>query len=475
MTELGSAATEGMERREGPGAPQAMKVLVVDDEEGLRKSLSMILEDAGYTVLTAPDGEQGLSLAEAEAPDLILCDVRMPGIDGLEFLRRYREGDGSGLVLVMTAYGSLELAVEAMTEGAYDYIPKPFDGEQVLLTLRKAEEREQLRQEVRRLRNEVRTERKFGRIVARSPATTRALDLAGKVAPHPSSVLVTGDTGTGKELLARLIHDESTRPEGPFTPVNCGAIPENLLESEFFGHARGAFSGADRERPGLLEASHGGTLFLDEVGELSEALQVKLLRSLQDGEVRRLGETQTRAVDFRVVAATNRDLLDAARQGRFREDLYYRLAVVTIHLPPLRERTEEIPHLARHFLDIHAGRLGIPVDGMDGDAMDALMRYPWPGNIRELENVLEHALILLDEPQLTLDALPSTVRNPGGVPSDQPLSDGDLSVKRQTAALEKDLIRKALERTAGNRSRAADLLELSSRALRYKIQEYGLD
>ena len=475
MTELGSAATDGMERREGPGAQQAMKVLVVDDEDGLRKSLSMILEDAGYDVLTAPDGEQGLSLAEAESPDLILCDVRMPGIDGLEFLRQYREGDGSALVLVMTAYGSLDLAVEAMKEGAYDYIPKPFDGEQVLLTLRKAEEREQLRQEVRRLRKEVRTERKFGRIVARSPATIRALELAGKVAPHPSSVLVTGDTGTGKELVARLIHDESARAEGPFTPVNCGAIPENLLESEFFGHARGAFSGADRERPGLLEASHGGTLFLDEVGELSEALQVKLLRSLQDGEVRRLGETQTRAVDFRVVAATNRDLLDAARQGRFREDLYYRLAVVTIHLPPLRERTEEIPHLARHFLDIHAERLGIPVDGMDGDAMDALMRYPWPGNIRELENVLEHALILLDEPQLTLDALPSTVRNPGGVPSDQPLSDGDLSVKRQTAALEKDLIRKALERTAGNRSRAADLLDLSSRALRYKIQEYGLD
>ena len=257
--------------------------------------------------------------------------------------------------------------------------------------------------------------------------------------------------------------------------MNCGAIPENLLESEFFGHARGAFSGADRERAGLLEASHGGTLFLDEVGELSEALQVKLLRVLQDGQVRRLGETDTRGVDFRVVAATNRDLREAVRQGQFREDLFYRLAVVTIHLPPLRERPEEIPYLARHFLQVHAARLGVPVEGIDREAMDVLLRYPWPGNIRELENVIEHALILLEGPRLTVKELPSGVRDPGAVAGDEPISDGDLSVKRQTAALEKHLIRKALERTEGNRSRAAELLDLSSRALRYKIQEYGLD
>ncbi|MEX0979647.1 MAG: sigma-54 dependent transcriptional regulator, partial [Gemmatimonadota bacterium] len=387
------------------------------------------------------------------------------------------------LILMMTAYGSVDLAIEAMKRGAYDYLPKPFGGEEVLLTLQKAIEREELREEVGRLRAEVRADRRFGEIIARSPAMVRALDMAEKVARHPSSILVTGATGTGKELVARLIHDQSDRREGPLVPVNCGAIPETLLESEFFGYMRGAFTGATEEKEGLFEAADGGTLFLDEVGELPQSLQVKLLRVLQEGEVRRLGGTGTKKFDVRVISATNRPLEDAIRDGDFREDLFYRLAVVTIHLPPLCQRKEEIPLLARHFLERHCERLGIALDGIEPDAMDVLLEYGWPGNIRELENVMERAVILAEAPldgmgggrrTVGLAEIPENVRRPtnGQAPL---LSTDDLSVKRHTADLERRLIEAALERTAGNRTRASELLELSDRALRYKIQDYGLD
>ena len=285
-----------------------MKILVVDDDRGLRKSLTLILSDAGYEVRVAEDGEEGLAMAVAERPQLILCDVRMPKKDGLAFLKEYRDAGGEALVLVMTAYGSLDLAVEAMKAGAYDYLPKPFGADEVLLTVRKAEERENLREEVGRLRSEVRADRRFGEIVARSPAMVRALEVAEKVAAHPSPVLISGASGTGKELVARLIHRQSARAAMAFVPVNCGAIPETLLESEFFGYMKGAFTGAERDRGGLFEAANGGTLFLDEVGELPSSLQVKLLRTLQDGVVRRLGGTDSTEVDVRVIAATNRDL-----------------------------------------------------------------------------------------------------------------------------------------------------------------------
>jgi len=452
-----------------------MKLLVIDDDAGLRKSLSLILSDAGYEVVLAEDGELGLKTALEQEPDLILCDVRMPKLGGMQFLQAFRERGGDALVIVMTAYGGLELAVEAMKHGAYDYLPKPFGADEVLLTVRKAEEREQLQREVRRLRDQVRADARFGDIVVGSPAMERALEIARKVAPHDSSVLISGASGTGKELVARLLHREGGRRDGPFVPVNCGGIPEQLLESEFFGFVKGAFTGADRDKEGLFEAANGGTLFLDEVGELPTALQVKLLRALQEREVRRVGSTETQSVDVRVVSATNVDLEAAVENGAFRKDLYYRLAVVPIHLPPLRQRAEEIPRLVAHILDRHGARLGVEVDGVEPDAMDMLLSYPWPGNIRELENVLERALVLTDGSVLRARDLPESVRRPAPETAGIQLEADDLSVKRQGARLERYLIQRALDRTGGNKTQAAELLELSPRALRYKVQEYGLD
>lgn len=451
-----------------------MKILIIDDDDGLRRSLTLILGDAGYDVVQAEDGEQGLATAFEQAPDMILCDVRMPKLDGIGFLEAYRDSGGTALVLVMTAYGGLDLALEAMKKGAYDYIPKPFGADDVLLIVRKAEEREQLRAEVGRLRTEVRADARFGEIVVGSPAMRTAMEVVQKVAPYDSSVLITGASGTGKELVARMLHRESARSDAAFLAVNCGGVPEQLLESEFFGFVKGAFTGADRDKEGLFEAASGGTLFLDEVGELPGTLQVKLLRALQEGEVRRIGTTETIDVDVRVISATNRDLEDAVEQGEFRKDLYYRLAVVPVHLPQLRARREEIPELVKHLLERHTGRLGIPVEGVSPEAMQVLLDYPWPGNIRELENVLERALVLMEESTIGVDDLPESVRRPAPDTPGLGVDGDDLSVKRHGARLERHLIQLALDRTGGNKTHAADLLELSPRALRYKIQEYGL-
>jgi len=451
-----------------------VKILIIDDDAGLRKSLTLILSDAGYEVVQAEDGEQGLATAKEQSPGIILCDVRMPKLGGLEFLEQYREAGGEALVLVMTAYGGLDLALEAMKKGAYDYIPKPFGSDDVLLIVRKAEEREQLRHEVGRLRKEVRADAKFGEIVVSSAAMQKALDVAQKVAPYDSAVLITGSSGTGKELVARLLHRESTRADAAFVAVNCGGVPEQLLESEFFGFVRGAFTGADRDKEGLFEAAHGGTLFLDEVGDLPGSLQVKLLRALQEGEVRRIGATETLQVDVRVISATNLDLEDAVEQGGFRKDLYYRLAVVPIHLPPLRARREEIPELVTHLLERHRGKLGVSVEGVAPDAMEVLLDYSWPGNIRELENVLERALVLTEGDIIALEDLPEAVRRPAPDGPGLGVDGDDLSVKKHGARLERHLIERALDRTGGNKTQAADLLELSPRALRYKIQEYGI-
>jgi two-component system response regulator AtoC len=452
-----------------------MNVLIIDDEPGLRQTVSLILKEEGYQVSTASDGEEGLTRALELRPDIILCDVRMPRLNGLEFLDKYREADGQGMVIVMTAYGGIELAIQAMKKGAYDYLPKPFSPDQLVLTLKKAEERESLRREVTRLREEVRLERRYREIIAKSPAMTNALAVAAKVARHPSPVLITGESGTGKELVARLVHTESDRANKPFVPVNCGAIPENLLESELFGYVRGAFTGADRDKPGLFEAASGGTLFLDEIGEMPAQLQVKLLRVLQESEVRRLGETRARPVDVRLVTATNKNLDDEIRNGSFRNDLYYRVAVVPIHLVPLRQRKEEIPLLVRHFVEQNNRRLNLSIHGVETDTMRLLLDYPWPGNVRELENTIERAMVLSEHLRLVPDDLPPNVSTPVSILDGTELPDDELSVKKHSASLERRLISQALQRTGGNKTRAAELLELSSRALLYKIREYGLD
>jgi two-component system, NtrC family, response regulator AtoC len=449
------------------------RILVIDDEAGLRHTLQLILEGEDYEVLTAEDGEAGLRLALAEAPPLILCDVRMPRLDGLGFLDRYQEAGGSSLIIMMSAYGSIDAAIEAMRRGAYDYISKPFNADEVLLCLRKAEEREQLRREVRRLRQQVGEAEGFERVVGRSPAMREIIVLASRVAPFPSTVLITGESGTGKEAIARGIHNASPRAAGPFVAVNCGAIPENLLESELFGHEKGAFTGADRAREGLVREAEGGTLFLDEIGELPLTLQVKLLRVLQERRVRRVGGSIEQAVDVRVLAATSRDLVEEVRTGRFREDLYYRINVVYLHLPPLRARTQDIPPLVEHFIARHAERLGVPDGRPPASMLAVLAAYSWPGNVRELENVVERALILSGGAPAE-EYLPPHVRS-GTPPFAISADDGDLSVKRRLPALEADLIARALQHCGGNRTRAAEMLELSVRALSYKIQDYGLD
>jgi two-component system, NtrC family, response regulator AtoC len=449
-----------------------MNILVVDDELGLRHTLSLILQAEGHTIRAASDGAAALELL-AEAPaDLILCDMRMPGMDGLTFLERYTAGKGGALVIMMSAYGDDDAAVEAIRRGAYDFIAKPFRADQVLLVLRKAIEREQLQRTVAQLHEELSALRAPSGIVGRSPQLADALALAEKVARHPSTVLVTGESGTGKELVARYIHRASPRAAASFVAVNCGAIPEALLESELFGHAKGAFTGATSDRDGLFAEADGGTLFLDELGELPMPLQVKLLRALQEGEVRRVGDNVSRTVDVRLVAATARDLEADVAEGKFRADLYYRVNVVRIHLPPLRERTEDVPELVRYFIDRYNRRLGLSVEGANAATMRALMDYPWPGNVRELENVVERAMVLADGAQLGLDQLPRLVVAPAT--DGAPTSPLDLSVKRRTEELERALITEALERTRGNRTRAAKLLDLSHRALLYKIRDYGL-
>jgi two-component system response regulator AtoC len=391
-------------------------------------------------------------------------------MSGLEMIERYNASKGRALIVAMSAYGDSDTAIQAMQKGAYDYVPKPFRADEVVLVVRKAAEREKLRQRVASLEGELRTIRGQDEIVGRSASMRAALDVARKVARHPSTVLLTGESGTGKELVARLVHNSSPRAQEAFVAVNCGAIPEALLESELFGHAKGAFTGASHEKAGLFEEAHGGTLFLDEIGDLPVALQVKLLRALQEGEVRRVGANTSTKVDVRLITATNRDLAADIASGRFRGDLYYRINVVTIKLPPLRERPQDIPELALHFLRSYNERLGLGVESIAPSAMRLLADYAWPGNVRELENVIERALVLAQGPTIEPEHLAEFVRA-----SDSPgPSSDDLSIKRQTDALERTLIRRALEETRGNRTRAAQLLELSHRALLYKIREYKL-
>jgi two-component system response regulator AtoC len=450
------------------------RVLVADDEPGLRQSLGLLLTDAGYSVIAEGDGRRALERALAEPFDLVLCDVRMPEMDGLTFLRNYRNQGGTALVIMMSAYGGEDAALAAMKEGAYDYLPKPFRPDEVVLTLRKAEERERLRQEVAGLRAQLAAGPGERGLVAQSRGMQEALALVARVAEHSTTVLITGESGTGKEVIARAIHRASPRAARPFIGINCAAIPETLLESELFGHVRGAFTGAAADRAGLFEQASGGTLLLDEIGEMPLGLQAKLLRVLQEGEIRRVGDQKTRRMDVRVLAATARDLGAEAAAGRFREDLYYRLNVVAIHLPPLADRQEDIAPLARHFIARLAQRFGRPVALSDG-AVAWLEGQEWRGNVRELENAIERAVVLTDKAILEPDDL-RRERLPTPHARDSGESGvGSGTLRDAVEAAEREAIAQALELSAGNRREAAERLGVSLRTLFYKMSRYGLE
>jgi two-component system response regulator AtoC len=449
------------------------RVLVVDDEESLRLVLRTSLRRNGYEVEVASNGEEALALVDSFGPDFIVTDVRMPKLGGLDLLSTLRAKGQAATVIVMSAFGNIEQTLEAIKAGAYDYVQKPFKPEEMLLALRKAEEREALRRENRALREEIRNEHRFENLLAKSQAMQDIFRTIAKIADYKTTVLVQGESGVGKELVARALHRRSTRRGGPFVALNCGAIPETLLESELFGHKKGAFTDASSDRRGMFEEADGGSLFLDEIGELPMPLQVKLLRVLQDETIRRLGDTRDVKVDVRIIAATHRDLAAEVKAGRFREDLYYRLNVLPLTIPPLRSRRDDVPLLVDHFVARNNARLGTQIRGLDAEARRLLVEYAWPGNVRELENTIERAMVLAESDTLTATDLPERIREARD-PVQMQLASGELSVKKTTRVIEEVLIRRALQKTRGNRTRAAEVLELSHRALLYKIKDYKI-
>ncbi len=453
------------------------RLLIVDDEENMRHMLSALLNKAGYDVDLAADGREGLEMLSRSHYGFILCDIKMPRMGGMEFLKAGEDRLKDSTVIMMSAYGTIDTAIEAMKLGAYDYISKPFKGDEVYLTLKKAEERERLKRENNLLRQRIqriRADYRFGKMVGKSKAMQAVFELAEKVACYNTTVLITGDSGTGKELVARGIHFYSERAEGPLVAVNCGGIPENLLESEMFGFRKGAFTGANRDKPGLFEEAEGGTIFLDEIGELPLALQVKLLRVLQENEIRPIGDQKTHRIDVRVIAATAKNLEDEIKKGRFREDLYYRLNVMQLRIPPLRERTEDIPPLCQHFLERFNRELKKKISAIGPTAMTLLVKYPWPGNVRELENVIQRAVVLTDRVTLSPENFPKNIREGQEEVRFDNFFSG-FSLKDAHRKVEENLIRKALEETGGNRTQASRLLEISHPSLLSKIKNYNID
>jgi two-component system response regulator AtoC len=450
------------------------RVLVVDDEPKMQRILEIMLHRMGHEVLLAADGQAALAMAQSVPVDLVITDLRMPGMDGIGLLTALREQGIETPVIVMTAHGTVESAVAAMKQGAYDYILRPFDVEAVEVVITRALALERVQREKQFLREEV--EKGWGEFIGRSAAMQQQYEMIYQVAGSNASVLITGESGTGKELAARAIHRASPRRQALFVPINCAAIPAELLESELFGYTKGAFTGADKERVGKFETADGGTVFLDEVTEMRPPLQAKLLRVLQEGEIERLGSNRSVAIDIRVIAATNQDVRRAVQQGILREDLFYRLNVFTIALPPLRDRLEDIPLLADHFIEKHETRLGRGHPTLSAAALVKLQGYAWPGNVRELENVIERALVLSRGEQIDVQHLPREIVSPAepAAPAvSVPLSPS-LSLLPAVEKLEKAFIAQALQQAAGNKAKAARLLEISERAVWYKIKKYGL-
>ena len=455
---------------------QKRTLLIVDDEENMRHMLQAMVSRHGYSVDTAIDGQDALNKITENQFDFILCDIKMPNMDGITFLQQAGTTIQASTVIMMSAFGTVDMALEAIKAGAYDFISKPFKTDEVLLTLKKAEEREILRQENRLLKEqiqEIKTGEGFGKMVAASKVMQSLFALAKKVAPLNTTVLIIGESGTGKELVAKGIYAASSRNRQPFITVNCGSIPANLLESEFFGYVKGAFTGADKTRKGLLAEAHGGTLFLDEIGELPADMQVKLLRVLQEGEIKPIGANKTELIDVRVLAATARNLEEAVRQGTFREDLFYRLNVLPITIPPLRERSEDIPLLSRHFMHKFNIAMDRDVKAITPEAMKKLVAYHWPGNVRELENVSHRGVILAEAQTIGLEHLPPYLVPAAAMDSLAHNYTG-FSMKEAQKAMEEKIISKALQETRGNRLQASKLLEISYPSLLSKIKEYQI-
>jgi two-component system response regulator PilR (NtrC family) len=454
-------------------------VLVVDDEKAVRDVLKAVLEKEGHRVTSACDGEQALQAVTSHPPDLVISDIRMPKLDGIKLLGEIRERDPDLPVILVTAYASSDSTIQAMRLGAYDYLTKPFRIDEVRLVVEKALARRPVRAGEHGRRSERRGEFKLEGIIGGSPKMIELYKLISKIAALDSTVLITGESGTGKELVARTIHCVSDRADGPFLAIDCAALPEPLLESELFGHVKGAFTGAASNKPGLFEIAHHGTLFLDEIAEMSPGIQAKLLRFLQHRTVRQVGGTQDLEVDVRVIAATNKDLAKAIATGRFREDLFYRVHVIPIHVPPLRERREDVPLLANSLLAQLCLRHQRPVVSISSQAMDLLVRYRWPGNVRELENVLERALAVETADELTPASLPPTLHlepNGGhdGSVATIPLPPEGIALEATISGIEKDLMRQALERSGWVQKRAAELLGISFRSFRHKAKKYGI-
>jgi two-component system response regulator PilR (NtrC family) len=454
------------------------KILVVDDEQSLREVLSIMLKRAGYAVTIAMDGEDAVELLQKEIFDLVITDLRMPKVDGMEVLKAVKSASPETVVLIITAFASADSAVEAMKQGAYDYLTKPFQVDEVQLIIRNALEKRRLTTEKMLLKREMASQSSFAQLVGQSEAIQRVFEVVRKVADSKSNVLICGESGTGKELVARAIHYNSARSALPFVAVNCSAVPETLLESELFGHMKGSFTGAIANKAGLFEIANGGTIFLDEIGDTTPTIQVKLLRVIQEREFRRVGGSQDIKVDVRIVAATNKDLEKAVADGSFREDLYYRLDVIPIRLPPLRMRTGDIPLLVNHFLERFAKESGKPKPVFSSDAMHVLLEHEWRGNVRELENLIERVVAFsVDGPVTEADVRgwlhrPTAPPPVQGMPLD--LTDEGVDLEGLINGIEKDLLLKALERSKWVKKKAARMLRLNTRSFRYRLEKYAI-